>query len=117
MTLREWRLDDAPAVEAACQDPEIAHWIPFVPSPYTNKHAEAYLRDCIESSDARSPFAIVDEVTGMLLGSIDMQPNPMRTGHIGYWVVADARGRGVCTGALSVLVRWHSRNEAWSVSS
>jgi RimJ/RimL family protein N-acetyltransferase len=30
----------------------------------------------------------------------------MRTGHIGYWVVADARGRGICTAALRTLSRW-----------
>jgi len=106
LVLRAWQPDDAPAVEAACQDPEIPYWIPFVPRPYTREDAEAYVRICIESGDERRPFAIVDPATGELLGSIDMRVNSMRTGHVGYWVAAGARRRGVCTRALGVLARW-----------
>jgi RimJ/RimL family protein N-acetyltransferase len=104
--LRSWRMEDAPAVAAACQDPEIPYWIPFVPSPYTDEDAETYVRGCLEAGDDRRPFAIVDAESGRLLGSIDMRVNPMRTGHIGYWVAAEARGRGVCTKALRALCRW-----------
>jgi len=107
LLLRPWQMEDAPAVEAACRDPEISYWIPFVPSPYTRADAETYLRGCIESGDERHPFAIVDAETGELLGSIDMGVNSTGyRGHIGYWVAADARGRGVCTRALRLLARW-----------
>jgi RimJ/RimL family protein N-acetyltransferase len=104
--LRPWRMDDAPSVEAACQDPDIAHWIPFIPRPYTLEDAETYIRTCLESGDERRPFAVVDATTGMLLGSIDMGVNAMRSGHIGYWIAAEARGKGVCTRALRLLVAW-----------
>jgi RimJ/RimL family protein N-acetyltransferase len=30
----------------------------------------------------------------------------MQTGHIGYWVAREARGRGLCTHALRVVCRW-----------
>jgi RimJ/RimL family protein N-acetyltransferase len=106
VSLRTWRMEDASSVETACQDPEIPYWIPFVPHPYTRDDAEAYLRAAIESGDERHPFAIVDEATGEFLGSIDMGVKPMHTGHIGYWVTAPARGRGVCTSALRALARW-----------
>jgi RimJ/RimL family protein N-acetyltransferase len=106
LTLRPWRIEDAPAIEAACQDPEISYWIPFVPNPYTRDDAETYLRGCIESGEEREPFAIVDSETGEVVGSIDMSVNTMRTGHVGYWVVAGARGGGVCTRALAALARW-----------
>jgi RimJ/RimL family protein N-acetyltransferase len=100
-------MQDVPALTAACQDPAIAHWIPFVPRPYTREDAEAYVRACIESGDERHPFAIVDAESGEVLGSIDMGVNAHSyRGHIGYWVAAPARGRGVCTGALRLLVRW-----------
>ena len=105
--LRPWRLDDAPAITAACQDPDIAHWIPFVPRPYTHADAISYIRTCLESGDERQPFAIVDEVTDELLGSIDMGVNAhFYRGHIGYWIVPAARGRGVCTTALRLLSAW-----------
>lgn len=107
IVLRAWRLEDAPAVTAACQDPDIAHWIPFVPRPYTLEDAQTYLRECVDSGDERHPFAVVDAETGELLGSIDMGLNSFRyRGHIGYWVAPHARGRGVCTRALRLLAEW-----------
>lgn len=105
--LREWRVEDVPAIEAACQDPEISHWIPFVPRPYSRSDAETYVRECLASDAGRHPFAITDVETGALLGSIDMGVNSFGyRGHIGYWVVAEARGRGVCSGALRLLADW-----------
>jgi len=84
-----------------------SRWIPFVPRPYTAADAETYLRECIESDRTRYPFAIVDAETGALLGSIDMGVNSHDyRGHIGYWIAAPARGRGVCTRALMILARW-----------
>jgi RimJ/RimL family protein N-acetyltransferase len=65
-----------------------------------------YVRSCIDAGDERHPFAIVDAQTGELLGSIDMGVNAMRTGHIGYWMAAEARGKGTCTAALRALCRW-----------
>jgi RimJ/RimL family protein N-acetyltransferase len=106
IVLRGWRMEDASAVYAACQDPEIPRWIPFVPSPYTKDDAETYVRGCVNAGEERRPFAIVDPDTDRLLGAIDMRVSPIRNGHIGYWIVAEARGRGVCTAALRALSRW-----------
>ena len=107
IVLRPWRMADAAALELACNDPEIAHWIPFVPHPYTRADAEEYLRACTEGDEQRLPFAIVDRATGELLGSIDLGLNSYQyRGHVGYWVAAAARGRGVCTTALRLLSQW-----------
>lgn len=107
IVLRPWRLEDAPAVVAACDDPAISYWIPWVPSPYTLEDAETYLRGCLESDDGRWPFAIEDADTSELLGSIDMFLNVERyRGHVGYWVAEPARGRGFCTRALRLVAVW-----------
>ena len=106
VVLRPWRLEDAPAVAAACSDPEIPRWIPFVPAPYTEADAVTYIQGCIDAGGSRHAFAIVDPGNGRLYGSIDMGVNAMRTGHIGYWVARDARGHGVCTDALGRLCRF-----------
>lgn len=106
LMLRLWREEDAPAVAAACRDPEIPRWIPFVPIPYTEQDAREFVHACLESDDTRHPFAVVDARGGALLGSIDLRVNAMRTGHIGYWVAREARGRGICTRALRVLSSW-----------
>jgi RimJ/RimL family protein N-acetyltransferase len=106
-TLRPWEDGDAAAVTAACQDPEIARWLPFIPSPYTEDDARAFLehsRLTWDLGEAYS-FAVVDD-DGQLLGSIGMRILRFSTGHIGYWVAPDARGRGVATTALKTLCRW-----------
>jgi RimJ/RimL family protein N-acetyltransferase len=106
VVLRRWRLDDVPAVARACRDPEIARWLAFVPDPYTEEDARFYVNDCLAAGDDRKPFAITDAESGRVIGSIDMRINRMATGHIGYWLAADARGRGLTTAALRALSRW-----------
>jgi RimJ/RimL family protein N-acetyltransferase len=106
VVLRSWRIDDVPAVTVACQDAEIARWLAFVPQPYTEEHAQIYVDECIRSDEDRRPFAIADASTGAVVGSIDMRINGMQTGHVGYWVAAQARGRGVAPDALRALSLW-----------
>jgi RimJ/RimL family protein N-acetyltransferase len=106
VVLRAWRLEDVPAVAAACRDPEIAHWLALVPQPYTEEHARLYIEDCIDAPEDRQPFAITDASSGEVVGSIDMRISRLQTGHIGYWMAPQARGRGICTEALRTLSRW-----------
>jgi RimJ/RimL family protein N-acetyltransferase len=107
IVLRPWRMDDAPAVFVACQDPALSHWIPWIPSPYSPEDAETFLQGCLDSGDERLPLAIEDAERGELLGSIEMRLDTQRVrGHIGYWVAAPARGRGICTRALRLLAIW-----------
>lgn len=105
--LRPWAAEDLEAVTAACQDPEIARWLPVIPSPYTEQDARDFLEQSRLKWDLGEAygFAIVDE-EGELLGSIAMRMLRFSTGHIGYWVTPGARGRGVATNALKVLCRW-----------
>jgi RimJ/RimL family protein N-acetyltransferase len=108
ITLRAWRDDDAAAVTAACQDPEISRWIPFVPQPYTEEDAHTFVRNAIEETARghRHAFAILDRETDAVVGSMDMRVNAMGTGHIGYWIARDVRGRGLCTRALRLISEW-----------
>jgi len=106
VVLRSWRVEDVPAVAAACQDDEIARWLALVPQPYTEEHARFYVEECIQADEDRRAFAITDASTGDVVGSIDMRINRLQTGHVGYWVAARARGRGVAADALRALSRW-----------
>ena len=111
LTLRPKRPEDADAITAACQDPEIPRWT-FVPSPYTRADAEAYLRSCAEEEAAgRSAGFLAVDGEDRLLGSfsvmeLDSEPG---YGEIGYWVAAEARGRGVATRAVRLLTEWAQR--------
>ena len=102
-----WREEDAPALIRACQDPEIVRWLPVIPSPYGEQDARDYLEQCRLNWERGESFnfAIVDE-PGQLLGSIAMRVLRFHAGHVGYWVVPDARRRGVASTALRLICRW-----------
>jgi RimJ/RimL family protein N-acetyltransferase len=108
LVLRPWRLDDVEAVTAACQDSEIQRWLPLIPKPYTEADARGFLERSRQSWDLGESygFAVDHAESRALLGSIGMRMLPFSTGHIGYWVAREARGRGVATAALKTLSRW-----------
>jgi [ribosomal protein S5]-alanine N-acetyltransferase len=106
--LRAWERRDAPAVTAACQDPEIPRWT-VVPHNYTERHA----RDFIRSSGAdrvagrELAMAIVDEEDRLLgaLGMSNFDWSDLKA-EIGYWMVPEARRRGVGARATRMLAEW-----------
>ena len=107
--LRPWRADDIPAIVAACRDPLIPRFT-FVPSPYLEDDARAWLADLPGARERgeRIGLAIADPGSDALLGSVGLriadwaQPR----GDIGYWVAPEARGRGVATRAVRLLAAW-----------
>lgn len=104
LVLRPWAEDDVPALVEACNDPEITRWIPLIPVPYTEADAFAFVRGEARPELDHS-FAVTEAAS--VVGSIGMSLNSHGyRGHIGYWVAAPARGRGVCSRALRVLCAW-----------
>jgi RimJ/RimL family protein N-acetyltransferase len=102
LTLRPPRAGDIPALVAACQDPEIPRWT-RVPSPYTEEHARAWL-----ATEVEGVRLFVVDGEDRLLGTVAlMEVDPARGyAEIGYWVAAEARRRGVATGAVTLLRDW-----------
>ena len=103
LVLRPFTIDDVPAIVEACNDPEVQHWIPMIPRPYTEEDARTFVRGEV-AGIGQHQFAIAEN--GRLVGSIGLGINDFsHNGHIGYWCVADARGRGLTTRALRLLCR------------
>lgn len=71
-------------------------------SPYTEEDAREFIRGEFRPDHQ----ALAVEVDGRVVGGIGMgvNPNDYRA-TVGYWVAAEARGRGVCTRALRLLSR------------
>ena len=109
ITLRPFRANDAPAVAAACQDPEIQRWIPIIPVPYAESDARGFILMTLQGWHDGSgyEFAIAQAEDDRYIGSIGLHlgPNPRRHA-IGYLVAPEARGRGVAVRALRLVTRW-----------
>jgi RimJ/RimL family protein N-acetyltransferase len=105
--LRGWQATDAPAVFEACQDPEIPRFVP-VPQPYTLADAEWFVGNSATETETgpSAHFAIVDRESDRLLGAISRHgPNGHRV-MFGYWLAPEARGRGIASRALRLIVDW-----------
>lgn len=107
--LRPWQLSDANAVTAACQDPEIARWVP-IPWPYAREHAVGFIEHALAdwAAGLAADFAVTDMGDGRILGAIGLRRDHVapRSGIVGYWVARDARGHGVATSAIRLVARW-----------
>jgi RimJ/RimL family protein N-acetyltransferase len=113
IVLRRWQNSDADAVVEACNDPVTRHWLGGLPDPYTHDTALAYIADRERyHATARGVHwaAAVDEA-GPAVGSFSLiaptgGDSPIRhTAEVGYWVSPSARGRGVATEAVRLIVR------------
>jgi RimJ/RimL family protein N-acetyltransferase len=99
--LRLLEEDDAPAVAAAVgDDPDLDRWT-SIPFPYSEELAREFI-----SKTEETTFGIVDRSTGELLGGIGTRVAGSAVIEVGYWVKAEARGRGVATRALALIARF-----------
>lgn len=109
LVLRPPTADDAGAVTAACQDPEIQRWT-TVPSPYTERDALAWIASTAEAWERgrNLELLVTDRSSGELLGSIRLfhLTGDRAIGELGYWVAPEARGRGVAADAAALVARW-----------
>lgn len=101
IVIGSWVEDDAAAVYAACQDPEIQRWIPGIPRPYTFDHAREFVN---------APGGLAIRERGELVGSIALRVTADNTASVGYWCAPQARDRGIMTRALRRVCR-HALDE------
>jgi RimJ/RimL family protein N-acetyltransferase len=117
LRLRSWRADDASDVAAMLRgvtDPDFLRWnTPLVPVR-TEADAAQAIRARAEGWERgdMAHFCVTEDATGSAegpvvghigLGMIDLR---MRTALVGYWVLPEARGRGVARRALELCSRW-----------
>jgi RimJ/RimL family protein N-acetyltransferase len=101
VAIRPWSEADAGEVVLCLDgDAEISRWLDRIPQPYRVTDALAF----IGSDVGETAYAIVDAVSGRLLGGIGVHWTE-DVADIGYWVREDARGRGVTTRALVLVTK------------
>lgn len=124
LVLRPFDASDAPAVYAACQEPDIPRWT-TVPSPYRREDAEQFTGTVVPEGwrhDTAYHFAVVTRAEGALVGAmglvrLDRLRTPERQAELGYWTAKAQRGRGTpsrrparCCAGPSTISGW----SAWS---
>jgi RimJ/RimL family protein N-acetyltransferase len=111
LTLRPWTVDDVAELVVAYQDPAMRHWNTSVPKDHDA--ARAWIENHQKGwSDGRAfAFAVLEVGSGpepRLVGHVALREvTPGAPGaEVGYWTVADARGRGVAHRALEAITSW-----------
>jgi RimJ/RimL family protein N-acetyltransferase len=110
VTLRPWRVEDAPILVERINDPAIAEFMDGVPQPYSLSDADDFIGRSREGwlSGGTTNFAIVVDGTEGATGGLGVhwQDRVDGVAEIGYWTAAEARGRGIATTATRLAARW-----------
>lgn len=101
------RAEDAEAILAACQDPDIQRFT-TVPTPYRFEHATGFIalteKWWAEDAEAAWAIRVGDELAGVIGLRAITRDAP--SSEIGYWMAPDHRGRGLLTEAARTVVEW-----------
>jgi RimJ/RimL family protein N-acetyltransferase len=109
IVLRKFTPSDSSWIADACNRPEMARFVPALPSPYTVDDASEFIAHT-ESAwlDGTGAAFAIESVVGDPLGAIALSPSGKDWSHagVGYWLRVEARGRGLATEALQLVSRW-----------
>ena len=107
VVLRPLREDDVPTIVGGCNDPRSRQFLPFLPDPYSTEDALDYLVRSVEHASLGTGvnWAMADPASGRHLGNIGLPRMGRQEAEIGYWAHPDARGRGVTSEAVRLLIR------------
>jgi RimJ/RimL family protein N-acetyltransferase len=109
VSLRGHRPSDLARMVEAYRDPLSQRWLFRLPPDYTIKDAEEKLfRISTEQASGRAVYwAVTDPLDDRILAEVALgiRDRVERQGEIGYWAHPDARGRGVITEAVRLVVR------------
>ncbi|WP_433161218.1 GNAT family N-acetyltransferase [Kribbella sp. CA-247076] len=110
LRLRLWREDEMPRITTGRTNQATAHFLPFVPQPFTAEDARFWLKDLAEqaASGVRYNWCVADAATDLGLGNVTLfNLREGRSGELGFWLHPDAQGRGIMPEAITRLIRWY----------
>ncbi len=107
VVLRPLRETDVPRIVEGCSDERTRHWLGFLPSPYTEQDARDYLaRVSLHLAEgSQMQWAVADPESDAMVANVGIPRINRSSGEIGYWTHPDARGSGVMTEAVALVLR------------
>ena len=105
VTLRPWTLDDVPSLTAIWQDAELQRRFAVAP-PVTDASTTGYVRGVAGAWHDGMQLSLAVEADGAVVGGCDIDELQTDAPQLGYWLAAEARGRGYATRASALLVEW-----------
>ena len=103
-SLRPFRYADFGAAVAFGEDPDTARWVPPLPADDPAGVVAEFER--YRADGDMLHLVIADLADDRYLGEVMLVMGDHLVGEVGCGVVADARGRGVATEALGLLIHW-----------
>ncbi|KJY21336.1 MULTISPECIES: GNAT family N-acetyltransferase [Streptomyces] len=116
VTLHPWGREPAgpellDSLVAAAADPTIALWNPLAAADHKAARTWLEAREDAWDRGAGAAFAALAATDGGLLGTVNLRWVDRADGlaMIGYWLLPDARGRGLATRATRAVTTWGFR--------
>jgi RimJ/RimL family protein N-acetyltransferase len=117
LRLRTWREDEVSRIAIARTNQATAHFLPFIPQPFTVEDARFWLKDLAEQAAAgrRFNWCVADAETDEGLGNLTLfgiHRDEIRDAELGYWMHPEAQGRGVMSEAIQRVAQWYFAPES-----
>lgn len=105
LLLRRHRPEDADGIWEQCQDPEMARFT-TIPVPYGRSDVDWFLNHVATGWAEGRLAAFAIEIAGRFAGTADLRLQAGRWAEVGFGLAPWARGRGLMTRALRLLLEW-----------
>lgn len=109
LTLRPFRLADAPEVRRLAGVKSVASMTMRIPYPYEKGMAEKWIRTHKRSFDRRKSvvYAVIRRKTGKLIGAVGLEiDKENESAELGYWIGRRYWNRGYATGTAEVMLMY-----------
>ena len=99
LTLRPYRLSDAPRLQALANDAAIARMVTRMPYPYPDGEAERWIGTHAALYERELGYVFAIETDGALAGSVSVIAHDHKEFALGYWLAGIHWGKGLATEA------------------
>lgn len=108
LLLRPSTGSDAAAIRAVYSEPDIRKWMGWDAEPPDEAEARANIERAAAAWEEGSwaVFRIVDAATDQVVGGVNLRLCEHQIAEVSYFLRASARGRGLATRAVRLVVRW-----------